>query len=88
MNITEVVAVRAPDSGLPLERRPRTDFPTYIGPATHLAEERARLSALTWEHFDARMMGATIGAELSGIDLTGDLPPSAVDEIASAVADY
>ena len=88
VNSAEVVVESAPASGLPLERRPRTDFPTYIGPATHLAEERARLSALTWEHFDARMMGATIGAELTGIDLTGDLPPSAVDEIASAVADY
>ena len=32
MNNTEVVVERDPASGLPLERRPRTDFPTYIGP--------------------------------------------------------
>jgi len=85
---TEIVVDKDPASGLALERRPRTDFPIYIGPATHLADERARLSALTWEHFDAHMMGATIGAELTGIDLKGDLPQAAIDEIAAALAAY
>ncbi|MBC8363548.1 MAG: TauD/TfdA family dioxygenase [Actinobacteria bacterium] len=88
MSATEIVAQGDPTSGLPLRRLPRTDFPTYIGPATHLADENARLSALTWEHFDARMMGATIGAELTGIDLTGQLPQAATAEIAAALAAY
>tara|TARA_Y100000588_G_scaffold235080_1_gene248659 strand:- start:165 stop:1160 length:996 start_codon:yes stop_codon:yes gene_type:complete len=85
---SEIVAKGDPSTGLALERRPRTDFPTYIGPATHLAEERARLTTLTWEHFDARMLGATIGAELTGIDLTVELPQAAIDAIAAALAAY
>ena len=56
MNNTEVVAVRAPDSGLPLERRPRTDFPTYIGPATHLAEDDP-----VWPHTQAVLDQITHG---------------------------
>mgnify|MGYP001159944486 CR=1 FL=1 len=85
---TEIVSDRDPSSGLALHRRPRTDFDTYIGPATHLADERARLTALTWEHFDARMMGVTIGAELSGIDLTVDLSQAVIDDLAAALAAY
>ena len=44
------------------------------GPILHLADERARLAQLTWNNFDIKRLGATIGAEISGVDLTTNLP--------------
>jgi len=83
-------AERGPDPAAGLEAK-RVRFPgsvTEVGPLGHLAAERQRLEGLSWEHFDARRMGATIGAELSGIDLTCELPDEAVAEVAQALADY
>ena len=45
-------------------------YPIAVGPFTHLAEERDRLAALRWTHFEARQLGPTVGAELRGVDLT------------------
>lgn len=59
-----------------------------VGPVGYLAEERQRLDGLTWEHFDVTRYSATVGAELSGLDLTSELPDAAVAEIAAALADY
>ena len=39
-----------------------------VGLLGHLAAERARLAALRWPHFDARRLGAMIGAEISGVE--------------------
>ena len=58
------------------------------GPLSHLQAERERLAGLTWEHFDAAPMGATIGAELSGLDLTGDLPDDVIAEVRQALLDF
>ena len=58
------------------------------GPLAHLHEERERLASLTWHAFDARPMGATIGAELSGLDLSQDLSDSVVAELRQALLDY
>jgi taurine dioxygenase len=33
-----------------------------VGPFSHLAEERDRLSALQWRHFEASPLGSTVGA--------------------------
>ncbi|HEU5301205.1 MAG TPA: TauD/TfdA family dioxygenase [Acidimicrobiia bacterium] len=63
-------------------------YDVYVGPVGHLHEERARLAALTWEHFDATPVGATLGAELSGIDLTQDLPDEVIAEIRQALLDF
>lgn len=63
-------------------------YPLIAGPFTHLTAERDRLSGLTWQHFDARQMGATIGAEISGIDLTGPLGDDAIAELGQALHDY
>ncbi|MFO7590832.1 MAG: TauD/TfdA family dioxygenase [Acidimicrobiia bacterium] len=63
-------------------------YDVYVGPVGHLHEERARLAALTWEHFDATPVGATLGAELSGIDLTQDLPDEVITEIRQALLDF
>lgn len=59
-----------------------------IGPVTHLAEERARLAALTWQNFDVKRVGSTIGAEIHGVDITSDLPQPIIDEIRQALLAY
>ena len=59
-----------------------------VGPLGHLAAERERLANLTWQHFDARPMGATIGAVIDGIDLTTDLPDAVIGEVRRALLDY
>ncbi len=63
-------------------------YDVYVGPVGHLHEERARLASLTWEHFDATPLGATLGAELSGVDLTQDLPDEVIAEIRQALLDF
>lgn len=59
-----------------------------VGPLGHLAEERHRLDGLRWQHFDVRRLGATIGAELHGVDLTQTLPDAVIAEIRQALHDY
>jgi taurine dioxygenase len=59
-----------------------------VGPLGHLAAERERLAHLSWQHFDARPLGATIGALISGVDLTVELPPTDVAELRQALLDY
>jgi taurine dioxygenase len=59
-----------------------------VGPFSHLAAERDRLSALTWRHFDAAPLGSTVGAEISGIDLRDRLPDEVVAELRQALYDY
>jgi len=58
------------------------------GPLGHLQAERERLAALTWRHFDAAPLGATIGAELSGLDLAVDLPNDVIADVRQALLDY
>jgi alpha-ketoglutarate-dependent taurine dioxygenase len=59
-----------------------------VGPMGHLAGERERLEGLSWRNFDAEMAGATIGAHITGIDLTGELSDDAIAEIRQALSDY
>ncbi len=59
-----------------------------VGPLVHLAAERARLHALTFEHFTATPMGATIGAEIGGVDLSEDLDDAVVGELWRALLDF
>jgi taurine dioxygenase len=58
------------------------------GPIGHLQAERERLAGLRWEHFEAAQVGATIGAELSGLDLREDLSGDVIGEIRQALLDY
>jgi taurine dioxygenase len=73
-------------------KRPGTfRLPGYtiaVGPFTHVAAERDRLAALQWRHFDARRLGATVGAEISGVDITAPLPDDVVAELRQALYDY
>jgi alpha-ketoglutarate-dependent taurine dioxygenase len=84
---TEIVARRDPSAGLDFARR-ASQMGLPVGPATHLAAERQRLAGLTWRHFTAKPMSATVGAELHGIDLTAELSDDAVAEIRQALLDY
>ncbi len=63
-------------------------FGIEVGPFQHLRQERERLVALTWDNFDARPIGATIGGELSGISLHDDLSDEVIAEIRQALLDY
>lgn len=81
-------ARRDPGALAGAKRLTLSPYDTEIGPVGHLAEERARLSALRWERFEARTLSATIGAELSGIDLTAPLDDEAVAEIRRALLEY
>lgn len=70
------------------QRHPVSGFRTEVGPIAHLRAERERLDALTWDHFDVRRMGATVGATISGVDLTVPLDDAVVAELRQALLDY
>jgi alpha-ketoglutarate-dependent sulfate ester dioxygenase len=59
-----------------------------VGPVPHLHDERTRLASLSWDHFDATPVGATLGAEIAGVDLTAELPDPVVEELHQALLDY
>ena len=63
-------------------------FDIEAGPLGHLQAERERLAGLEWKHFDPSLLGATIGAELRGIELGPDLSDDAITEIRQALMDY
>jgi alpha-ketoglutarate-dependent taurine dioxygenase len=63
-------------------------YSIMVGPFTHLAEERDRLADLRWHNFEARQLGTTIGAEISGVDLTSELSDEAFSEVRQALHDY
>jgi alpha-ketoglutarate-dependent taurine dioxygenase len=63
-------------------------YDVLVGPVTHLEAERARLVGLSWRHFDAEPVGATVGAEITGVDLTAELPDDVVAELRQALLDY
>ena len=72
-----------------LARRLRMDpYGIKVGPAAHLGDERQRLAALVWTHFSVRQYGATIGAEISGLDLTSPLDASVIAELRRALCEY
>ena len=77
-----------PGAHLRSQRMRFDPYDIYVGPVGHLHEERARLAGLTWEHFDTAPVGATIGAELSGIDLTQSLSDEVIAEIRRALLEY
>lgn len=63
-------------------------FGTKVGPVGHFHAERARLAAREWENFRASPVGATIGAEISGIELSGELPDDVIAELRQALCEY
>lgn len=84
----EIVAEKDPAANLGARRVTIDEFGTKVGPLDHLAAERSRLNELTWNHFEVTRLGATIGAELSNIDLTSELSDAAIAEIRQALNEY
>jgi taurine dioxygenase len=69
----------------------RRQLPNSIvmnGPCTYLADERQRLHGLRYDHFEVRQLGATVGGEIHGVDLTEVLPDEVIAEIRRALHDY
>lgn len=85
---TKVLADRDPGAQLKAQRRILPGFDVSVGPIAAQATERARLKALRWQYFEVKPMGATIGAELIGLDLTAGLADPVVAEIRQALHDY
>ena len=70
-------------------RRVRIEkFGVELGPVVHVADERARLSSPQYEHITVTPKGVTLGAEISGVRLGGDLPDEVIAEIRRAWLDY
>lgn len=85
---TEILTTEDPGVSMQGVRRATLDGRSHVGPISHLADERAALLQRTWEDFDARMLGATVGAVLTGIDLARDLPNQTIEEIHQALDAY
>ncbi|MEM9202197.1 MAG: TauD/TfdA family dioxygenase [Actinomycetota bacterium] len=63
-------------------------FNVELGPMIHLAEERARLGSLAFEHITVTPKGVTLGAEISDVALSGDLADEVIAEIRRALVEY
>ena len=70
-------------------RRVRIDrYGLDLGPWLHLADERARLARPSFRHIDVTPEGATLGAEVGGVDLGSDLSDEVIADIRRALLDY
>jgi alpha-ketoglutarate-dependent taurine dioxygenase len=88
MTTETTVADRDAGALLAASRVKLGDFEYEIGPLGHLAAERERLAALSWRAFDARPVAATIGADVTGVDLTATLTDGVIAELRQALLDY
>ena len=86
--ITEQAGTSDPASGLVPGRVRIGRYGLDLGPWLHLADERARLASPSFAHIDVTPQGATLGAEVGGVDLGSDLPDEAIAEIRQALLDY
>lgn len=59
-----------------------------LGPVSTLAARRERLDSLQWSHFDAKLIGTTIGANISGLDLAAGLNDDEYCELRRAMCEY
>ncbi len=63
-------------------------FKVMVGPVTHLAEERERLSTLTYSGFTVKQLGATIGGIVDGVDITKPISDELVAELRRCLLDF
>ncbi len=83
-----LTATTDPADGLGARRYQDDLFRDWSGPATYLATERERLGSLAWSGFEVRRLSPTLGAEISGIDLSGGLSDEIIAELAAALAEF
>lgn len=79
---------RDPGAKLQAARVHVAEYDFDMGPIGHLAAEREQLAALKFRNFDVAPMSATIGAEISGVDLTAELDDDVIDELYRALVAY
>lgn len=79
---------RDPGAKLRAARVRVTEYDLEMGPIGHLADERERLAGLKFRTFDVAPMSATIGAEISGVDLTTELDDEVITELYDALLAY
>ena len=83
---SDVIATEDPAAKLAGFRYKFSDFEgVEVGPLGHLAEERSHLSELQWKNFDTSMIGATVGAEIEGVDISEGLSEETLDELHQAL---
>jgi len=63
-------------------------YGTALGPHIHLSDERARLSKPDYQRIEVTPKGVTLGAEVSGVRLSGGLPAETIAEVRRALLDY
>lgn len=88
MAVTEVEVDRDTEGSTTPGRVRINRFDVTIGPLLHLAAERRRLADPQFSEIEVIPRGATLGAEIRGVDICADLPQTVIAEIAAALADY
>ena len=86
--VKEIVAEEDPSATLPATRIRVSDTGRWVGPCSHLAQERERLGSLGFSGFDWKPLGVTLGAEIHGVALGEDLSPVLVAEIRAALCAF
>ena len=86
--MTMTASQKDPASLITPERVTIPPFSTKVGPVTHLAAERQRLAGCNYDGFTISPLGATIGAEVDGISLTGPLDDGLIAELRRALLDF
>jgi taurine dioxygenase len=79
---------RDPASDLGARRVTLEPWGVQVGPFAHLAAERDRLGRLRFEHLAVHRLGATIGAEVEGVDLARPLDDAVVDELTRCLQEF
>lgn len=88
MTRAEVYAKQDPAANLGARRVVLPAYNVELGPPPDLHRERERLDALEWPSFEIKRLGATVGAELSGFQLTGALDDGLIAEIRRALLEF
>ena len=84
----EIVAEKDPSAVLPATRVRVSEEGRWIGPCSHLAQERDRLAGLRFSGFEWKPLGVTLGAEIHGVALGANLGAELVAEIRAALCAF
>ena len=82
----DILATKDPSARLGARRRHDSDLGSARSPTSPTSATASPRSP--WEHFDVDRVGSTLGAEITGVDLTTDLDDAVIDEIAGPSLDY
>lgn len=77
-----------PGRGLRAVRVKVEPWDLEVGPISHLVAERERLASCRYDGFSVAPMSATIGGEITGLDLRNALDPELVAELRRALLDF